>query len=200
MTIEASPSTVRPPFDPVSISPLSFWDMTAEEREPWFKILRDERPISWHPPIEGAVVPADIDGVWAVTRIEDISFVSKNPDLFCSGQGVLIEAIPDDVIEAAMSFLAMDAPQHGATRKLISSVFTPRQVARIEDGIRANARLVVEEAAPSGGGDFVGNAGGFAPEQQDVGGAIAMIKIAAVTLGREQDQPVTRVAAPLLEF
>ena len=36
MTIEAAPSSVRPPFDPVSISPLSFWDMTAEEREPWF--------------------------------------------------------------------------------------------------------------------------------------------------------------------
>ncbi|MDT5195413.1 MAG: hypothetical protein QOH20_2167, partial [Mycobacterium sp.] len=73
MTIEAAPSTVRPPFDPVSISSLSFCDMTAEEREPWFKILRDERPVSWHPPIEGTVVPADIDGVWAVTRNEDIA-------------------------------------------------------------------------------------------------------------------------------
>jgi cytochrome P450 len=155
MTIEASPSTVRPPFDPVSISPLSFWDMTAEEREPWFKILRDERPISWHPPIEGTVVPADIDGVWAVTRNEDISFVSKNPDLFCSGQGVLIEAIPDDVIEAAMSFLAMDAPQHGATRKLISSVFTPRQVATISDQIQNQAITIVDDLLATKQGDFV---------------------------------------------
>ena len=155
MTIEAAPSTVRPPFDPVSISPLSFWDMTAEEREPSFKILRDERPISWHPPIEGTVVPADIDGVWAVTRNEDICFVSKNPDLFCSGHGVLIEAIPDDVIEAAMSFLAMDAPQHGATRRLISSVFTPRQVAMISDQIQNQATTIVDDLLATKQGDFV---------------------------------------------
>ncbi|MBB5166377.1 cytochrome P450 [Mycobacterium sp. AZCC_0083] len=155
MTVEAAPSTVRPPFDPVSISPLSFWDMTAEEREPWFKILRDERPISWHPPIEGTVVPADIDGVWAVTRNEDIAFVSKHPDTFSSAQGVLIEAIPDDVIEAAMSFLAMDAPQHGATRKLISSVFTPRQVATISDQIQNQAVAIVDDLLATKQGDFV---------------------------------------------
>jgi cytochrome P450 len=155
MTIEAAPSTVRPPFDPVSISSLSFWDMTAEEREPWFKILRDERPVSWHPPIEGTVVPVDIDGVWAVTRNEDIAFVSKHPDIFSSAQGVLIEAIPDDVIEAAMSFLAMDAPQHGATRKLISSVFTPRQVATISDQIKNQAIAIVDDLLATKQGDFV---------------------------------------------
>ncbi|MDT5299368.1 MAG: hypothetical protein QOG79_2610, partial [Mycobacterium sp.] len=155
MTIEAAPSTVRPPFDPVSISSLNFWDMTAEEREPWFKILRDERPVSWHPPIEGTVVPADIDGVWAVTRNEDIAFVSKHPDIFSSAQGVLIEAIPDDVIEAAMSFLAMDAPQHGATRKLISSVFTPRQVATISDQIKNQAIAIVDDLLATKQGDFV---------------------------------------------
>jgi len=155
MTIEVAPSPVRLPFDPVSISPLSFWDTTAEEREKSFKILRDERPISWHPPIEGTVVPADIDGVWAVTRNEDIAFVSKNPDLFCSSHGVLIEAIPDDVIEAAMSFLAMDAPQHAATRKLISSVFTPRQVATISDQIQNQAKTIVDDLLAAGHGDFV---------------------------------------------
>jgi hypothetical protein len=54
-----------------------------------------------------------------------------------------------------MSFLAMDAPRHTKLRKLVSSAFTPRQIARIEDGIRINARRIVEQAAPSGGGDFV---------------------------------------------
>jgi len=43
-------------YDPVSISPLTFWADTAEGRERSFKILRDERPVSWHPPIEGAAV------------------------------------------------------------------------------------------------------------------------------------------------
>jgi cytochrome P450 len=142
-------------FDPVSVSPLSFWALTAEEREPSFKILRDERPISWHPPIEGALVPAPVDGVWVVTRNEDISYVSKNPELFCSGGGVMIEAIPEELLEAAASFLAMDAPKHFALRKLINSVFTPRQVAKIQDQVNNQAVRIVDELLKTSDGDFV---------------------------------------------
>lgn len=62
---------------------------------------------------------------------------------------------PPELLEATQSFLAMDAPRHTKLRGLVSAAFTPRQVARIEDGIRANARRIVSEAAPTGGGDFV---------------------------------------------
>ena len=41
-----------------------------------------------------------------------------------------------------------------------------------------------------GGCNGVGYACGFPPEQQDVGRAVAVIKIGARALGREQDQPV----------
>lgn len=142
-------------FDPVNVSPLSFWALTAEEREPSFKILRDERPISWHPPIEGGLMPAPVDGVWIVTRNEDISYVSKNPELFCSGGGVMIEAVPEELLEAAFSFLAMDAPKHVALRKLINSVFTPRQVAKIQDQVDNQAVRIVDELLKTSDGDFV---------------------------------------------
>jgi cytochrome P450 len=59
------------------------------------------------------------------------------------------------MLEAAQSFLAMDAPRHGKLRGLVSSAFTPRRVAQIEDGIRVNARRIIEEASATGGGDFV---------------------------------------------
>src|SRR5204862_2210143 len=62
---------------------------------------------------------------------------------------------PPEFFEASLSFLAMDAPRHTKLRGLVSSAFTPRQVARIEERIRVNARRIVAEAAPSGGGDFV---------------------------------------------
>jgi cytochrome P450 len=153
MTIEA-PQRMRP-YDPVSISPVEFWAMTADEREKSFKTLRDERPLSWHPPIEGALLPVEIDGVWAVTRHEDISYVSKNPELFCSGQGVMIEAVPDDILDAAQSFLAMDAPQHSTLRRLISSVFTPRQVAKIQDQVNNQAVRIVDDLIKTTDGDFV---------------------------------------------
>jgi cytochrome P450 len=129
--------------------------MTADEREKSFKTLRDERPLSWHPPIEGALLPVEIDGVWAVTRHEDISYVSKNPELFCSGQGVMIEAVPDDILDAAQSFLAMDAPQHSTLRRLISSVFTPRQVAKIQDQVNNQAVRIVDDLIKTTDGDFI---------------------------------------------
>jgi cytochrome P450 len=153
MSVEAP----HPPraFDPISISPLSFWQLTAEEREPYFKVLRDERPVSWHPPIEGALMPAPIDGVWAVTRNEDISYVSKNPELFCSGRGVMIEAVPQEVLDAAQSFLAMDAGKHSTLRRLISSVFTPRQVSRIKDQVDRQAIEIVDDLLTTKDGDFV---------------------------------------------
>ncbi|OBJ70668.1 cytochrome P450 [Mycobacterium sp. 1274756.6] len=142
-------------YDPVSISPLSFWAATAEERERSFKILRDERPVSWHPPIEGTMMPAPVAGVWAVTRHEDISYVSKNPELFCSGQGVMIEAVPAELLDASQSFLAMDGPQHSSLRRLVSSVFTPRQVARIQEQIKNQAAHIVDDLLKTTEGDFV---------------------------------------------
>ncbi len=142
-------------FDPVSISPLSFWGDTAEGREKSFKILRDERPVSWHAPIEGALMEAEIDGVWAVTRHEDIGYVSKHPDLFCSSQGVMIEAVPDDILDAAQSFLAMDGTKHATLRRLVSSVFTPKQVAKIGDQVKRQATTIVDELLATKEGDFI---------------------------------------------
>jgi cytochrome P450 len=154
MTIQ-SPHGTRPPFDEISISPLSFWALTAEEREPYFKILRDERPVSWHPPIEGTLIPAPVDGVWAVTRNEDITYVSKNPEIFSSAQGVQIEAVPEDILDAAQSFLGMDGAKHLSLRRLISSVFTRRQVARIQDQVHNQAVRIVDELLKTKDGDFV---------------------------------------------
>ena len=81
--------------------------------------------------------------------------ISRDPKTFCSGQGTQFGDAPPEFLEASMSFLAMDAPRHTKLRGLVSAAFTPRQVARIEDGIALNAKRIVEEAAPTGGGDFV---------------------------------------------
>jgi cytochrome P450 len=153
MSVElGSPSRA---YDPVSISPLSFWADTAEGREQSFKILRDERPISWHRPIDGALMVPEIDGLWAVTRHEDVSYVSKNPDLFCSSKGVQIEAVPEEILDAAQSFLGMDGAKHSSLRRLISSVFTPRQITKIGDQVKKQATAIVDELLQTKDGDFV---------------------------------------------
>jgi cytochrome P450 len=92
---------------------------------------------------------------WAIVRYDDIRRISRDPATYCSGQGVQFGEAPPEMLEASQSFLAMDAPRHSKLRGLVSSAFTPRQVARIEDGIRAAAKQIVAEASIMGGGDFV---------------------------------------------
>jgi cytochrome P450 len=136
---------------------LEFWGRPAEERDVYFARLRRSEPLSRHEP------PEDILGLpdegrmsyWAVVRYDDVRSISRDPATFRSGQGVQFGDVPQELLEASQSFLAMDAPRHTKLRGLVSAAFTPRQVARIEEGIARNAREIVEAAAPTGGGDFV---------------------------------------------
>jgi cytochrome P450 len=141
----------------IDLGSLEFWDQPARERDEAFAILRREAPVSHHQPPQDilGLTQRDERGYWAIVRHDDIRRVSRDPATFCSGEGVQFGDAPPEILEASQSFLAMDAPRHTKLRGLVSAAFTPRQVARIEDGVRANARVVVEQAAPTGGGDFV---------------------------------------------
>jgi cytochrome P450 len=144
-------------YDAIDLSSREFWSATAAERERSFAVLRAERPVSWHPPVEDALMDDPLDrGYWAITRRSDIATISRNNDVFLSGKGVLFETVPVELLEASQSFLAMDPPRHTTLRKLVSAAFTPRQVRRIEDSIKANAKTIVEELRAAGSGaDFV---------------------------------------------
>jgi cytochrome P450 len=144
-------------YDPIDLSSRAFWSTTAQERERSFAELRAERPVSWHPPVEDALMTdPDDPGYWALTRRDDIVAVSRNNEVFLSGKGVMFENVPEELLEAAQSFLAMDPPRQTFLRKLASAAFTPRQVRRIEDSIKSNAKTIVEELKAAGSGaDFV---------------------------------------------
>jgi cytochrome P450 len=157
MTVTTDRSGGSPAYDAIDLSSRAFWSTTAAERERSFAVLRAERPVSWHPPVEDALMPdPDDPGYWAVTRRSDIVAVSRNNEVFQSGRGVMFESIPVELLEASQSFLAMDPPRHTKLRKLVSAAFTPRQVRRIEDSIKANAKAIVGELRAAGSGaDFV---------------------------------------------
>ena len=145
------------PYDALDLSSRAFWTQNAFQREQTFAELRRQRPLSWHRPVDDALLTVPDDpGFWAVTRHADIVTVSRNNDVFVSGQGVLFESVPPEMLEASQSFLAMDPPRHNKIRKLVSAAFTPRQVRRIEDQINTNAKNIVRELAQVGSGvDFV---------------------------------------------
>jgi cytochrome P450 len=143
--------------DSIDLSARSFWQAPAAEREQAFAVLRRELPVSWHGPPESVLVDSEesTGGYWAVVRHEDVMAVSRSPETFRSGQGVMFDDAPQELLEASQSFLAMDAPRHTKVRGLVRAAFTPRQVARISDQIHAHAKRIVADVAPLGECDFV---------------------------------------------
>jgi cytochrome P450 len=156
-----SSGTPERPYDAEDISSRAFWSTTMDEREKTFARLRERGTITWHPPFEDSLLEdPDDHGFWAITTYDDLQAVTKRPDDFLSGPGILMESLPPQFVEMGQSIIAMDRPQHTKMRKLVSSAFTPKQMRRIDDRIEANARKVVDnllEKAEAGGGtcDFV---------------------------------------------
>ena len=157
MSVPSNTSVDLRPYDPIDLSSRAFWSASAAERERSFAVLRAERPVSWHPPVQDSLMhDPDDRGYWAVTRHADIVAISRNSEVFLSGKGVLFENIPEELLEGSQSFLAMDAPRHTLIRKVVHAAFTPRQIRRIEDSISANAAEIVDEFRSQGSGaDFV---------------------------------------------
>jgi cytochrome P450 len=140
------------------LSAREFWFRPPAERERLFAVLRRQHPVSWQRAPDSILLPPELDstgGYWAVVTYEDVRHVSRNPQLFCSGSGVLFEDAPPENLEASQSFLAMDAPKHTKVRGLVASAFTPRQVARIDERIAEHARAIVDELLERREGDFV---------------------------------------------
>ena len=114
------------------------------ERDEAFAILRSLASPSFHRSIE--LGSSDGPGFWATVTNADIQFVSRHPDVFCSGRGVGFTDIPPEYNEPFGSFLMTDAPRHTHLRGLISRAFTPRRVRSIEDQIQQQAHTIVNEA------------------------------------------------------
>jgi cytochrome P450 len=143
----ATPAVERA-YDPIDISSHAFWAKPPGQRENAFAELRRNRPLSWHPPAETELCPdGDDPGFWALVRHANIVAASRDARTFRSGQdygGTMLEDTPADILEAAHSILSMDDPRHAKLRKLISSVFTPRRVAKIQGQINSQAARIVD--------------------------------------------------------
>jgi cytochrome P450 len=148
---------MKRPFDEIDASTLAFWELSAEERDARLAVLREKRPVSWQRPAEGmATLPGREDpGYWAVVRHADVMTVSRDPETYCSSKGFQIEDIPEEILEAAGSFLALDHPRHTKLRRLVSVAFSPRRVRALEDKIAARAASLVDDLLKQGEGDFV---------------------------------------------
>jgi cytochrome P450 family 142 subfamily A polypeptide 1 len=112
------------------------WDADMPARLRW---LRENDPVHWSEP----------DGLWLITKYDDVSAVSKNQKLFTSAQGVR----PNN--PARIGLIDEGEPRHGRLRNLINRGFTPRMVGRLEEVFRDIVREAVDAVAPRGECDFV---------------------------------------------
>ena len=152
------------PYDPADISSAQFWAGTAKDREKVFAELRANRPISWHRPVKNGLFEDPNDqGFWAVVRHADLVEVTRRPQDFLSGEGIMFESMPKELLDAGQGFIAMDPPRHTKIRRLVASAFTPKQLARIDDHIVANARRIVDDIADKGQIDFVSDVAALVP-------------------------------------
>lgn len=132
---------------------------------PEFAQLRQTEPVRWiaQPP---RISGFDDSGYWAVTRHEDVKYISTHPELFSSNLNTAVirfnESISRDQIEVQkMIMLNMDPPEHTRVRQIVQRGFTPRAIRSLEDALRERAGSIVEtalaNAAADGSFDFVTN-------------------------------------------
>jgi cytochrome P450 len=82
---------------------------------------------------------------WALSRHADVHAALRNPARFSNRNGISLEPeLWGPHAQKTSFFLAMDPPEHGVHRSLVSGVFTPRRVAALEPRIRELARERLE--------------------------------------------------------
>jgi methyl-branched lipid omega-hydroxylase len=152
--------------DQIHLGDIEQW--MRPDREGIFAKLRAEAPVSFH---DEPVPPPDVPfpqgpGFWALTRYGDVMQVSRDPETFHSAPSINIGDIPPEIAEWLGSMINMDAPKHTKLRLIVNRGFTPRQVAKIEENVRQQAREIVDRTIELGGEcDFVSEIAAALPLQ-----------------------------------
>lgn len=112
------------------------WDEAMYDQLRW---LRENDPVHW----------SEASQMFIISKFADVSYISKNNKLFCSGEGVL----PGN--PAKLSLIDEDEPRHGQLRGLINKGFTPRMTAKLETVFARIVDETLDKIAGKGTCDFV---------------------------------------------
>lgn len=161
---DLAPDTSGIDLDHLDLANPDLYQGGAAGRAALFKKFRDDRPVAFLPEVE---IPGFErgPGFWLLTRLDDVMTVSRNPELFCSGQGTNVPDIPIEIAQFMGSMINMDAPRHTRLRLIVNKSFTPRMVQRIDENVRERARAIVARVADRGSCDIVREIAGPLPLQ-----------------------------------
>ncbi len=95
--------------------------------------------------------PRGFDSFYAVVRHRDVCEISKQPDLFWSRFGIVLESEQQKVIleddsglGKLRAIIVMDPPEHQDYRKVAAPWFTPRAIQRVDPVAQESARSLVD--------------------------------------------------------
>ncbi|MFC7385777.1 cytochrome P450 [Sphaerisporangium rhizosphaerae] len=158
MSVETPPGR-RPitSYDQIDLSDWDFWARPMAEREHAFELLRGrETPVFFAEPELSFAPPGE--GYHAIVRHADVLAISRNPEVFSSGEGgaTNIADMPAEFAEYFGSMINMDDPRHARLRRIVSRAFTPKMIQKFEEDVRTAAARIVDELLEKGPGcDFV---------------------------------------------
>jgi cytochrome P450 len=146
--------------DDIDLSDIEFWGRPQAERDALFALLRAERPIAFFEEPDlgqtSALALPRGPGYRVLTRHADVTEVSRNPDLFCSGRGALtIIDLPEEMIDFFAGMISTDNPRHARLHRIVSAAFSPPQIRAIEQTIEQVAIRLIDESAGLGECDLV---------------------------------------------
>ena len=118
----------------------------------WFRRLRAEAPVYWHP--EAA---AHRGGFWTVTDYDDCVTVNRDWERFSSYKhsALFTDMDDDQLAQQRMMMLNMDPTMHTRYRRLVNKGFTPKLVRDLEQQIVGYADGIIDAVAERGTADFV---------------------------------------------
>ena len=150
-----APPVDAPSVDDIDLADLDWWTRPLAEREAAFAVLRAERPIARIELPEFPEMAMPASHYWAITRHADLVEASRQPALFCSGQGTNILDMPVPFLEFFGSMINMDDPRHARLRRIVSRGFTPRQLELLRADVEGVAASIVDDIVERGECDFV---------------------------------------------
>ena len=122
----------------------------------YFRVLREQDPIHWQ---EECTLPVFLPGpgYWALTRYEDVAFVSKHPEIFSTAIGTssMNELRPRERAMAGDQLIQMDPPRHTELRNLMNVQFKPAAVRETEPHMRKVVGETLDRLAGRSECDFV---------------------------------------------